>query len=265
MVGNMLTPPRGSMGGQKFFVSLACSSLLLCSLMVLFSREDFSPAHEQIENLVEQAAAVSSSEHVPPAEVVTFATAAALEQQQTGIDSPEPLAVAGAAPSIDDQVVEPGLALDQEIVAPADQPAPSPADHQPDASPTKKPAIAPPIDQPAAASPTDQKAVTSPLHQPATAPPTDQPAAASAPTDQPTGAAALDQSDDASFTDQPGGTRGISGGDREPSTTTTLLAAAEVLIRELRAVAMRVNGGEPVQPLSESERNDWHQKNPCMS
>jgi xyloglucan fucosyltransferase len=266
MVGNMLTPPRGPMGGQKFFVVLACSSLLLCSLMVLLSREGFSPAHEQIENLVEQAAAVSSSKHVPPAEVVSSAAAAAaLEQQQTGIDPPEPLALAGAAPSIDDQVVEPGVSLDQEIVPPADQPAPSPADHQPDASPTKKPATAPPIDQPAAASPTDQQATTSPLHQPATAPPTDQPAAASAPTDQPTVAAALDQSSAASSTDQPGGTRGISGGDREPSTTTTLPAAAEALIRELRAVAMRVNGGEPVQPLSESERNDWHQKNPCIS
>ncbi len=275
MVGNMLTPPRVPIGGQKFFVALACSSLILCSLMVLLSREDFSPAHEQIENLVEQAAAFSSSEHVPPAEVVSSAAAAASEQQQTGIDPPEPLALAGAAPSIDDQVVEPGVSLDQEIVPPADQPAPSPADHQPaaslspidqpDASPTKKPASAPPIDQPAAASPTDQQATTSPLHQPATAPPTDQPAAASAPTDQPTVAAALDQSSAASSTDQPGGTRGISGGDREPSTTTTLPAAAEALIRELRAVAMRVNGGEPVQPLSESERNDWHQKNPCIS
>ncbi|CAM6055563.1 unnamed protein product [Sphagnum tenellum] len=276
MVGNMLTPPRGPMGGQIFFVVLACSSLLLCSLMVLLSREDFSPAHEQIENLVEQAAAVSFSEHVPPAEVVSSdAAAAALEQQQTGIDPPEPLAVARAAPSIDDQVVEPWVSLDQEIVAPADQPAPSPADHQPaaspspidqpDASPTKKPATAPPIDQPAAASPTDQQAATSPLHRPATAPPTDQPAATSAPTDQPTVAAALDQSGAASSTGQPGGTRGISGGDREPSTTTTLPAAAEALIRELRAVAMRVNGGEPVQPLSESERNDWHQKNPCIS
>jgi len=269
MVGNMLTPPRGAMDGQKFFVALACSSLLLCSLMVLLSREDFSPAHEQIENLVEQAAAVSSSEHAPPAEVVSSAAAAALEQQHTGIDPPEPLALAGAAPSIDDQVVEPGVSLDQEIVGPADQPAPSPADRQPAASPspidqpdasrTKKPATAPPIDQLAAASPTDQQAATSPLHQPATAPPTDQPAAASAPTDQPTGAGA------ASFTDQPGGTRGISGGDREPSTTTTLPAAAEALIRELRAVAMRVNGGEPIQPLSESERNDWNQKNPCIS
>ncbi len=277
MVNNMLTPPRGTMGGQKFFVVLACSFLLLGSLMVLLSREDFSPADEQIENLVEQAVAVSSSEHVPPAEVVSSsaAAAAALEQQQTGIDPPEPLAVAAAAPSADDQVVEPGVSLDQEIVAPADQSAPSPADHQPAASPspidqpdasrTKKPATAPPIDQPAAASPTDQQAATSPLHQPATAPPTDQPSAASAPADQPTVAAALDQSGAASSTDHPGGTRGISGGDRESSTTTTLPAAAETLIRELRAVAMRVNGGEPVQPLSESERNDWHQKNPCIS
>jgi xyloglucan fucosyltransferase len=74
----------------------------------------------------------------------------------------------------------------------------------------------------------------------------------------------LDQSGAAFSTDQPG-TRGISGGDRESSTTTTLPAAAETLIRELRAVAMRVNGGEPVQPLSEIERNDWHQKNPCIS
>jgi xyloglucan fucosyltransferase len=275
IVGNMLTPPRGAMGGQKFFVVLACSSLLLCSLMVLLSREDFSPADEHREKLVEQAAAVSSSEHVPPAEVVSSAAAAALQQQHTGIDPPEPLAVVDAAPSLDDQVVEPGVSLDQEIVAPADQSAPSPADHQPAASPspidqpdasrTKKPATAPPIDQPAAASPTDQQAATSPLHQPATALPTDQPAAASAPTHQPTVAAALEESGAASSTDQPGGTRGISGGDRESSTTTTLPAAAEALIRELRAVAMRVNGGEPVQPLSEIERNEWHQKNPCIS
>jgi len=137
---NMLTPLRIGMGGKQLFVALACSSLLLCSLMVLFNKKDFTSAGTQRENLVKQASLPQtvvpvSSRVVPPAEVVTSAVAS--EQQQTGIDPLKPLVGTGA-PNINDQVLA-GVSSDQEIVAPADQPAPSPSynqpvDHQPAAS-----------------------------------------------------------------------------------------------------------------------------------
>jgi xyloglucan fucosyltransferase len=247
---NMLTPLRRGMGGKQLFVALACSSLLLCSLMVLFNKKDFTSAGTQREKSLPQAVVAVSSHVVPPAEVVTSAVAS--EQQQTGIDPLKPLVGTGA-PNINDQVLA-GVSSDQETVAPADQQAPSssynqPVDHQPAAS-------ASPIGQPAAAS-----AATD---QPAAAPAaTDQPAAASAATDQPTVAAALDQSA-ASSANQLGGTHGTSGGHGE-SITTTLPAAAEALIQKLRAVTLQADGGEPVQSLTESERNSWHQKNPCIS
>jgi xyloglucan fucosyltransferase len=253
MVGNhMLIPPRGAMGGKKLFVALACCSLLSILVVLLLNREDFSPPDAKIANLVEQ----ELQQQTATAEVVSFA-AAALEPQQTGIDPPEPLAVAAAAPNIDNQVIEHGVSLDQEIVAPAD--------HQPAASASL-------IDQSAAAvSPTDQAAASAPTHQfAAVGSALDHQLGTSAsgsPTDQPTVADALDQSAASSSTDQLGGTRGFSGGHmrNQSITTSTLPAAAEALIRKLRAVAIRVNGGEPVQSLSESERNDWHQKNPCIS
>jgi xyloglucan fucosyltransferase len=255
LVGNhMLTPPRGAMGGKKLFAALACSSLLLSILMVLLNREDFSPTDANLANLVKQ----ELQQPTATAEVVSSAAAAAaLEQQQTGIDPPEPLAVAAAAPNIDDQVIEPGVSLDQEIVAPAD--------HQPAASASlidQSAAAVSPTDQAAALAPTDQlAAVGSALDDQLGA------SASGSPTDQPTVVDALDQSAASSSTHQLGGTRGFSGGHmRDQSiTTSTLPAAAEALIRKLRAVAIRVNGGEPVQTLSESERNDWHQKNPCIS
>ncbi len=233
---NMLTPLRIGMGGKQLFVALACSSLLLCSLMVLFNKKDFTSAGTQRENLVKQASLPQtvvpvSSRVVPPAEVVTSAVAS--EQQQTGIDPLKPLVGTGA-PNINDQVLA-GVSSDQEIVAPADQPAPSPSYNQP-------------VD-----------------HQPAaSASPNDQPAAASAATDQPTVAAALDQSA-ASSANQLDGTHGTSGGHGESITTTLPAAAAEALIQKLRAVTLQANGGEPVQSLTESERNSWHQKNPCIS
>ncbi|KAH9533139.1 hypothetical protein CY35_18G035700 [Sphagnum magellanicum] len=232
---NMLTLLRRVMGGKRLFVALACSSLLLCSLMVLFNKKDFTSAGTQRENLVKQAllpqAVVPvSSRVIPPAEVVTSAVAS--EQQQTGIDPLKPLVGTGA-PNINDQVLA-GVSSDQEIVAPADQRAPSPSYNQP-------------VD-----------------HQPAaSASPIDQPAAASAATDQPTVPAVLDQSP-ASSANQLGGTHGTSGGHGE-SITTMLPAAAEALIQKLRAVTLQANGGEPVQSLTESERNSWHQKNPCIS
>jgi xyloglucan fucosyltransferase len=223
------------MGGKQLFLALAYSSLLLCSLMVLFNKKDFTSAGTQRENLAKQAslpqAVVAVSSHVvPPAEVVTSAVAS--EQQQTGIDPLKTLVGTGA-PNINDQVLA-GVSSDQEIVAPADQQAPSPSYNQP-------------VD-----------------HQPAaSASPIDQPAAASAATDQPTVAAALGQSA-ASSANQLGGTHGTSGGHGE-SITTTLPAAAEALIQKLRAVTLQANGGEPVQSLTESEKNSWHQKNPCIS
>ncbi|KAH9541307.1 hypothetical protein CY35_14G056100 [Sphagnum magellanicum] len=46
---------------------------------------------------------------------------------------------------------------------------------------------------------------------------------------------------------------------------TTLPAAVEGLIRDIRLAALLANGGEPVEPLDEDGKKDWNEKNPCMS
>jgi xyloglucan fucosyltransferase len=46
---------------------------------------------------------------------------------------------------------------------------------------------------------------------------------------------------------------------------TTLPAAVEGLIRDIRLAALLANGGQPVEPLDEDGKKDWNEKNPCMS
>ncbi len=41
--------------------------------------------------------------------------------------------------------------------------------------------------------------------------------------------------------------------------------ALKDLTRKLREAAFRANGGKPVDPLTETVRNEWHKNNPCMS
>jgi xyloglucan fucosyltransferase len=49
------------------------------------------------------------------------------------------------------------------------------------------------------------------------------------------------------------------------TTTTGLPASVEGLIQDIRAAAMRVNGGKAVKPLSRAAKKKWHKKNPCTS
>lgn len=49
------------------------------------------------------------------------------------------------------------------------------------------------------------------------------------------------------------------------TTTTELPASVEGLIQDIRAAAMRVNGGKAVKPLSRVAKKKWHKRNPCTS
>jgi xyloglucan fucosyltransferase len=49
------------------------------------------------------------------------------------------------------------------------------------------------------------------------------------------------------------------------TTTTGLPASVEGLIQDIRAAAMRVNGGKAVKPLSRAAKKKWHKRNPCTS
>ncbi|CAM6043324.1 unnamed protein product [Sphagnum compactum] len=49
------------------------------------------------------------------------------------------------------------------------------------------------------------------------------------------------------------------------TTTTGLPASVEGLIQDIRAAAMRVNGGKAVKPLSRVAKKKWHKRNPCTS
>ncbi|CAK9222800.1 unnamed protein product [Sphagnum troendelagicum] len=53
----------------------------------------------------------------------------------------------------------------------------------------------------------------------------------------------------------------------EVQQTDSVMAAGALkdLTRKLREAAFRANGGKPVEPLTETVRNEWHKKNPCMS
>ncbi|KAH9565015.1 hypothetical protein CY35_04G055300 [Sphagnum magellanicum] len=53
----------------------------------------------------------------------------------------------------------------------------------------------------------------------------------------------------------------------EVQQTASVMAASalEDLTRKLREAAFRANGGKPVEPLTETVRNEWHKNNPCMS
>jgi xyloglucan fucosyltransferase len=53
----------------------------------------------------------------------------------------------------------------------------------------------------------------------------------------------------------------------EVEQTDSVMAAGAVkdLTRKLREAAFRANGGKPVEPLTETVRNEWHKNNPCMS
>jgi len=57
------------------------------------------------------------------------------------------------------------------------------------------------------------------------------------------------------------------GADHSSSTTTKqqLPASVEGLIKDIRAAAVRANGGKAVQPLSEAAKKEWHERNPCNS
>jgi hypothetical protein len=53
----------------------------------------------------------------------------------------------------------------------------------------------------------------------------------------------------------------------EVQQTDSVMAAGALkdLTRKLREAAFRANGGKPVEPLTETVRNEWHNNNPCMS
>ncbi|CAM6023928.1 unnamed protein product [Sphagnum balticum] len=53
----------------------------------------------------------------------------------------------------------------------------------------------------------------------------------------------------------------------EVQQTDSVMAAGALkdLTRKLREAAFRANGGKPVEPLTETVRNEWHKNNPCMS
>ncbi|CAK9277758.1 unnamed protein product [Sphagnum jensenii] len=55
--------------------------------------------------------------------------------------------------------------------------------------------------------------------------------------------------------------------DHSSSNTTKqqLPASVEGLIKDIRAAAVRANGGKAVQPLSEAAKKEWHERNPCNS
>jgi xyloglucan fucosyltransferase len=57
------------------------------------------------------------------------------------------------------------------------------------------------------------------------------------------------------------------GADHSSSTTTKqqLPASVEGLIKDIRAAAVRANGGKAVQPLSDAAKREWHERNPCNS
>jgi hypothetical protein len=103
-----------------------------------------------------------------------------------------------------------------------------------------------------------QRAVATPkLNQFSDALPLDEPAVA--PLDHDLAAASL--------SDQPAAGTHVSAVDDSVNynRNTTLPAAVEGLIRDIRLAALLANGGEPVEPLDEVGKKDWNEKNPCMS